>query len=170
MRQLLCALAVLAAAAGPAAAAAPVAVSSARVFAPVPADPTVAVVRPESGSDETDRALAEGLRAAGLTVVARDARPALLVSYVADVRRMFGVFANGNHAGQNIVPTSTVNDNYARTATVVAWSARTPRPTGDAVVWVTRLKSSGLSGDPRQFLPAMLRAGSEAYGRDLPRG
>lgn len=170
MRKLLSALVLLAVVAGPALAAAPVSISSARVFAPAQAGRTVAVVRPESGSEEADRALEAGLRAAGLTVAPPGESAALLVSYVVDVRRVFGVFPNGAHAGSVYVPASSVNDNYDRIATVVAWNAGSARPTPEAVAWITRLRSSGLSGDPAQFLPAMLRAGSPDYGRDRPRG
>ena len=169
MRQLLCILAAVTVAM-PAVAAVPTTIIGSRSFAPAPAARTVAVVRPESGSPEADRALAEGLQAAGLVVVAREAGPALLVSYVTDVRRLDGLFPNGAHAGQNFVPASSVNDNYARRATVVAWTAGAPRPTRESVVWTTSLRSSGLSGDPAQFLPPMLRDGARAYGRDLPRG
>ena len=167
MRRLLLGLSVLAVGL-PAAAAAPVTITAAKVFSAAPAGRTLAVVRPETGSAESDAALADGLRAAGLTVVAADARPDLLVSYVTQVRRVWGVFPNGNHAGTSIVPDSSVNDNYARSATVVAWDARSARPTAESVAWVTRLQSGGLSGQQRQFLPNMLRGGAAGYGRNLP--
>ena len=171
MQRLLCGLAASAALAGASAVAAvPTTITSARLFAPALSARTVAVVRPESGSPETDRALAEGLQAAGLVVVSREAHPALLVSYVTDTSWRLGVFANGNHAGQHSLPISSVNDNFTRRATVVAWTADAPRPTRETVVWTTTLRSSGISGNPVQFLPAMLRDGASAYGRDLPRG
>ena len=147
-------------------AATPVAVTSAQVFAPPTANHSVAIVRPESGSEAADDALAEGLRAAGFTVVARSAQPALLVSYVTTFT------GDGSGAGTFVSAStrslgSSVLD-VERSTTVVAWDARSDRPTASTVKWVTGLRSSGLSRQPGQFLPAMLRAGAAGYGRSLP--
>ena len=166
MQRLLLGAALLALAT-PVAAGAPTTIAAAKVYAPGAAQRTVAVVRPEAGSALADEALATGLREAGLTVVAADAKPQLLVSYITRVDGLQGVFANGAHAGTSIVPASSVVDNYTRLATVIAWDARTPRPTKDSVAWLTQLRSEGLSSERRQFLPAMLRAGAAGYGRSI---
>lgn len=153
----------------PSLAAGPVSVTSAQVFAPPPATDTVAIVRPESGSEAADAALAEGLWAAGYTVVPRSAEPALLVSYVT---RFSGV---GSGAGGGFVTASTRDLGSSvldveRSTAVVAWDAGSERPAAGTVKWVTSLRSHGLSRDPGRFLPAMLRAGAAGYGRNLPNG
>ena len=156
--------------AGSALAAAPVAIISARVFAPPPATHTVAIVRPETGSKEADAALTEGLRDAGFTVVPRSAGPVSLVSYVTDVSsRGPGAASSFNTAGLGHLGGS-VTGVITRSTAVVAWAAGSDRPAAENILWVTRLRSSGLSREPTQFLPAMLRAGAAGYGRDLPHG
>ena len=110
------------------------------------------------------KALAEGLVAAGLRVAAVDQPHAYLVT----VRAGTNVLCTRacTIVGHDDAPLS----DYYRHAAVVAAQAKTGAilDPGGPVAWFTVLQSDGLSRRRGDYLPALLRYGARAYGRTTP--
>ena len=139
----------------------PAHVLASQAVSPPPADAAYAVA--PALDEATRRALAEGLRQAGLRVAPADAPHAYLVTVEAGV----GALCTRS-CSQLVLHDDSRLDDYYRHKAVVTAQANTGEQFAAArpVAWYTVLQSDGLSARRGDYLPGLLRYGARAYGRN----
>lgn len=145
------------------AAAGPPHVLSSQVLGRPPADAAYAV-SPDL-DDGTRKALTRGLQEAGLSVVASDAPHLYLVS----VNARASALCTRSCSSLTGLDEARLDDHYRHMAVVAAQrnSGADYDPALNAA-WFTVLQSDGLSDRRGDYLPALLRYGARAYGRNTP--
>ena len=139
----------------------PAHVLASRVLTSTPANANYSV-SPELDAD-TRRSLTRALQTAGLRTVPADTPHSYLVTVRAEARALCTAGCSPL-VGYDIGPLA---DHYRHVA-VVAAERTTEANLGAAtpIAWYTLLQSDGLSDRSRDYLPALLRYGARAYGRD----
>ena len=161
MRSTLATAVVVAAAVAAPAWAGPAHVLSSRTLSPVPTDATYAIA--PTLDAHTREVLAQALQTAGLRVASPDQPHAYLVS----VRAGVGTLCTRSCSVLTQHDDTTLDDYYRHMAVVTAQpNPGTEFAEGAPAAWYTVLQSDGLSARRGDFLPALLRYGARAYGRD----
>ena len=111
----------------------------------------------------TRQSLTRALQQAGLRTVPAD-RPH---SYLVTVRAEARALCTAGCSSLVGYDTGPLADHYRHVAVVAAERTTEAHPGAAAeVAWYTLLQSDGLSDRSRDYLPALLRYGARAYGRD----
>ena len=154
-------LAALAMAASSAAWAGPAHVLASQVLTPTPADATYAV-SPDLDAD-TRRALTQALEQAGLRTVPAQTPHSHLITVRAGARALCTAGCS-SLLGHDASP---LDDFYRHQAVVTAEAETGSRlDAATPISWYTLLQSDGLSNRTKDYLPALLRYGARAYGRE----
>ena len=143
------------------ASAGPAHVLTSRTLGPVPTDATYAIA--PSLDLHTREVLTQALQKAGLRVSSPDQPHAYLVT----VRDGVGALCTSSCSVLTLHNDARLDDYYRHMAVVTAQpNTGTEFAEAGQVAWYTVLQSDGLSARRRDYLPALLRYGASAYGRD----